>query len=279
MNQTGLTPYWGKKNKDESVKIVRVARRNSRSSNGSHIPGGTWKLAYADFMTAMMAFFLAMWLGSLDSGFIQGIRAYFTDPAAFRRSLKAGSIFVTNDSTLSFGDLPIGQPPARRTADMRQLEELMSRIRHRVLETGFPGKFEGRIEVVLTESGLRIELVETGKGDTYFAVGSATPAPAIRTALEVIGTEIAAVGNQIVVEGHTDARSYSGNGEYSNWELSVERANVARRILEKVGVDPKRIREVRGYADRQPRVSTDPYAPENRRVSILLLPARSSASR
>src|SRR5690606_40263987 len=71
-------------------------------------------------------------------------------------------------------------------------------------------------------------LVETGKGDTYFAVGSATPAPAIRTALEVIGTEIAAVGNQIVVEGHTDARSYSGNGEYSNWELSVERSEERR---------------------------------------------------
>lgn len=254
------------KRKQRSTRIVRVRRRSNKTSS-SH-GAQAWKLAFADFMTAMMLVFMALWLANTNDGAKQSIEGYFQDPVGFLKGTAAGS------AAISLGTPPAGSMAGQdrtlaREREQGLLEMVRERIRLRLLEHGLSDELEGLIELTLTDDGLRIELIEMGQGETFFELGSATPKPIAQRTLSLVAPELQDLPNDIVIEGHTDALPYSSDG-YTNWELSTDRANAARRTLSQHGVSPGRIVEVRGYADTQPRAANDRTAPSNRRVSILV---------
>jgi chemotaxis protein MotB len=253
----------GKKGKD--ARPIIVVRKKAHHA-GHH--GGSWKVAYADFVTAMMAFFLVMWILGMDSHTKDMIQGYFTNPVGFKKAYSAG------ENPLSMGNSPSNLDVRRiallaRDHQRVKFEEVREEIRRRLSEDGQLRALAGQVEIVVAREGLRIELLEAGEGDTFFASGSAAVTPAADRLLTTIAQSIAQLPNPVVIEGHTDAAPY-GNAGYTNWELSADRANAARRLLTAAGVESDRIAEVRGYADRDLRLPSTPLAPANRRVSILL---------
>ncbi len=248
----------------EGKKIIIVKKKHGEHEEH----GGAWKVAYADFVTAMMAFFLVMWIMGMDQGVKDMVEGYFSNPVGFKKAFSGGSNLLAQGTTPQNLDL-------RRT-------QLMTREHQRVefhkaaegIEEGLEkaGMLAGRdasVEVVVTDRGLRIELMETGEGEVFFEKASAELKPAIRGILDVIAPELQRLPNPVVVEGHTDALQF-GSTAYSNWELSVDRANAARRMLVRGGLSGDRVVEVRGYAARQPKNPEDLYDPRNRRISVLL---------
>ncbi|MBX6365962.1 MAG: OmpA family protein [Gemmatimonadetes bacterium] len=248
----------------ESRPIIVVRKK---AHHGGH-HGGSWKVAYADFVTAMMAFFLVMWILGMDSHTKDLIQGYFTNPVGFKKAYSSG------ENPLSMGNSPSNLDVRRiallaRDFQRVRFEQVREQIRRRLSDDAELRALAGQVEIVITREGLRIELLEAGEGNTFFATGSATVTPAAERLLVTIAESIADLPNPIVIEGHTDARPY-GSGAYTNWELSADRANAARRVLTAGGVDPERVTEVRGYADRDLRLPHAPLAAANRRVSILL---------
>lgn len=149
------------------------------------------------------------------------------------------------------------------------LAEVAGMIRANLEEAGLNDDIGAAVEFVMTEHGLRIEMMETGDGETFFERSSAELKPALRAVLGLVADGLSGVPNDIVVEGHTDARSFGG-AAYSNWELSVDRANAARRLLTLDGLPDRRFVEVRGHADRELKIPDAPRDPRNRRISVLL---------
>lgn len=246
-------------------KIIIVKKKKVRGG-GHH--GGSWKVAYADFVTAMMAFFLVMWIVGMDSDVKDLVQGYFNNPIGYRRAFGAGV------NPVSQGATPLPTEFRRMPLFVRQVEQRrFNAIRDGILQEleGLTGSedFGSQVEVVLTPDGLRIELVEAPGSGTFFALGSDQVQPAAQAALAVVAGRIGEIPNPVVIEGHTDAATF-GAGDYTNWELSTDRANAARRILQSQGLDPQRIQEVRGLADRHPRVPDNPLDPANRRVTILI---------
>ena len=244
-----------------------VVRKKKKVVGGHH--GGSWKVAYADFVTAMMAFFLVMWIIGMDEQTKQAIEGYFSNPVGYKRGYSAGA------SPLSSGNSPstVHKPPMRlviRAYETQRFQEVAQRLEERLREESSALGLGRMVEITVTEQGLRIELIEGGRGDTFFSLGSAVPTTRANDALRLIASELRGIPNPLVVEGHTDAVSYGAQTGYGNWELSSDRANAARRVLESAGVTPERIIGVRGLADRDLRVPTDPMDPRNRRISILL---------
>jgi chemotaxis protein MotB len=244
-----------------------IVKKVIKKAQGHH--GGSWKVAYADFVTAMMAFFLVMWILGMDENVRKAIEEYFSQPVGMRQGYASGA------SPLGMGNTPT---PLRlqqmrlvqRSAEESQFREIGKKIQAELEGPDGLGKIAAQIEVVIAEEGLRIELIEGGDGETFFAFGSAALQPAAERALTVIGRQlIPASSARIVVEGHTDAVPF-GSRRYSNWELSSDRAQAARRALEGSGVPPLRIEQIRGYADRHLRNPDDPLHPSNRRTTILL---------
>ncbi|HEY0970373.1 MAG TPA: flagellar motor protein MotB [Gemmatimonadales bacterium] len=245
-----------------------VVVRRKKVVGGAH-HGGSWKVAYADFVTAMMAFFLVMWIVGMDDQTKQAIEGYFSNPVGYKKGYSAGA------SPLSSGNSPatVRKPPLRlviRAYEQKMFAEVSQRLESRLDSAQSVLGLSTKVEVALTEQGLRIELIEGGRGDTFFALGSARMTPTAATALGIIASELRDLGNAIVIEGHTDAVSYGATASYTNWELSADRANAARRVLERGGVASDRIAAVRGLADRKLRNPGDPHDPANRRISILL---------
>lgn len=250
---------------EQPVKIIRVTRRKARH-HGSH--GGSWKIAYADFVTAMMAFFMVLWIIGMDSQMKKAIEAYFTDPIGTQRAYSNGA------SPISSGSSPASVPrPAVRLAaraSQRQLfDGVAARIQSRMEELGEKTGVGVNVEVYVDAAGLRIDLIESTEGESCFPFGSSIMKPAAERALRVVGAELRGVPNPLIIEGHTDAARF-GTAGYTNWELSADRANAARRVLESVGVASSRVQEVRGMADRQLRYPDRPLDPSNRRIAILL---------
>jgi chemotaxis protein MotB len=252
-----------------------IIKRVKKGGHGGH-HGGSWKVAYADFVTAMMAFFMVMWILGMDEHTRQAVEGYFTNPAGYKKGFGSGSSPIAN-----------GQTPARVA------ETQVKIIIHRAEEKAFgeaaekiKGKLDqakgslgnAKFEVTVTEEGLRIELIEDGPGDTFFPSGSANVKEGLREGIQLIASELVPLHNAVIVEGHTDATRYSSKAGYTNWELSADRANAARRILEESGLPAARIREVRGLADTRPRVPADPFAAQNRRISLMLPFSNSAVS-
>jgi chemotaxis protein MotB len=245
---------------------IIIVKKIKKAAHGHH--GGSWKVAYADFVTAMMAFFMVMWIVGLDDQTRKAIEEYFSHAAGAQHGMSSGA------SPLGKGPSPMSANDARlrfivHTAEQRSFQESANRLRAR-LDSLEGTLATASVEVTVGDNGLRIELIESGDGEHFFERGSATPRPAVLTVLAVIASELGSLQNPVIIEGHTDAARYVANASYTNWELSTDRANAARRILNSVGLGNDRITEVRGLADTRPRNATDPFAPENRRISLVL---------
>lgn len=248
-------------------KKIIIVKKKVMGGGGHH--GGSWKVAYADFVTAMMAFFMVMWILGMDDKTKLAIEGYFANPIGYKKGYGSGS------SALFAGSSPttIQRPSLKsiiRTSEQKSFEALREKILAKIAANDSLKMLHALVEVIVTKEGLRIELIESGKGDQYFALGSAAMKPATTEVLRLVGEELGQLQNPVILEGHTDAAKFGGSASYTNWELSADRANAARRVLQSVGVGDARLAEVRAYADTKLRVPTDPTAAANRRISILL---------
>jgi chemotaxis protein MotB len=244
---------------------VIIIKKKVHGHHGHH--GGAWKVAYADFVTAMMAFFLVMWIVGQSNPMKAGLARYFRDPGAFDSG--------KGDAQGLLPGAPEGiQPPGTPAADeavvaaRAVLEAAAERLRQTFEELPEFANLKDRIEIEVTPEGLRIELVDSSN-ESFFEVGQAGLRRETVDVLTVIAEELGRVPNRVAIEGHTDARAFTG-AAYGNWELSTERANAARRAMEEAGLDPDQIEGVRGFADRKLHFVNDPLDPRNRRVSIVV---------
>ncbi|NOT33310.1 MAG: OmpA family protein [Candidatus Eisenbacteria bacterium] len=251
-------------NKDREIP-VRIIIKKRGHAGGHH--GGAWKVAFADFMTAMFALFLVLWLVNQSSDVKSAIAGYFQDPLG--RADEFGSSILPGEGAQAAQVRPLS--PAD-VIDLRRnrLTRLSEELKHEL--EGVPELTEvmKNVEITLTNDGLQIELLEDSIG-VFFETGVPTPSARGQKAIAVLGEQLGKLPNPLRIEGHTDARPYSRSGPYGNWELSADRANAARRILTSNGVPAARIAEVRGLADRQPRDPEHPFAARNRRISILVM--------
>ncbi len=273
----------------ETPAPVIVRRMRKGDDHGAH-HGGAWKIAYADFVTAMMAFFLLMWLlGSTSKYDKQGIEDYFNTPlssllggnqgdAAARPSVVQGGGRDISDTRPGDGRKSQTQPtppttaaPTVAPADAARLEQLKAKLTALIEQSPALKAFKDQIRISITNEGLRIEIVDS-QNRPMFASGSSKLQPYAVTILTQIGAALNDVDNRISIAGHTDAVPYTaGPDGYSNWELSSERANAARRALVAGGMHGEKLLQVRGLADVLPLNSKVVDEPTNRRISILVL--------
>jgi chemotaxis protein MotB len=233
----------------ETAPIIVIKKKKG---HGAH-HGGAWKVAYADFVTAMMALFIVLWLLNASKQVQEAVGGYFKDPRGTAK--RVGSNKNGSDTYV-----------ALKKEDMSKLkEELLQSIHHLDPQD----KLKNQIEITVTAEGLRIELMESPKG-TFFELGSTEPTQALKDLLRVLAGELGKLPNKISIEGHTDSMMYSAKRNYDNWDLSTNRANEARRLMVAEGVREEQISQVRGFADRQPRLPQHPEDPSNRRVSLIV---------
>jgi chemotaxis protein MotB len=223
-----------------------------KSGHGGH-HGGAWKVAYADFVTAMMALFIVLWLLSSSKPVQEAVGGYFRDPTG--NSNKLGSDMQGTGESFSVSK-----------DNMTQLKEELQKTMRRVPDFD---KMKNHIDMTITSEGLRIELMESATS-TFFDNGSPAPNADGKEILIALSKELGMLPNNIAVEGHTDSKPYSGKNNYSNWELSVDRANAARRLMQQNGIRADQIMQVRGFADQRLRKVDDPLDPSNRRVSLIV---------
>jgi len=259
-------------NKDREIP-VRIIYRRKGVGHGHH--GGAWKVALADFMTAMFALFLVLWLVNQSSDVKSAIAGYFQDPLG--RADEFGSSILPGEGAQASSARPLD--PAQ-VIEMRRdrLQMMAEHLRERLEETPNLSEVRQFVEIELTDDGLRVQLLEDSSG-VFFETGSATPSPRGQEILAMLGSELAALTYMVRIEGYTDARPYPGASAYTNWELSADRANMARRILTAHGLPAAQVSQIRGLADRELHNPADPYAASNRRITITMLLIESRAPR
>jgi chemotaxis protein MotB len=268
-----------------------IIKKIKKGGHGAH--GGAWKIAYADFVTAMMAFFLLMWLlGSTAEGDKKGIADYFNSP--LKLSLMGGATGSGDSSsvvkgggtdlTRTSGQVKAGDVEAQRRtlqlkalkaeqkrAEAARLEVLKERVEEALAASPKLAAMKSQIRLDMTRDGLRIQIVDE-QNRAMFDSGSAVVKPYMRELLQEIGAVLAEVPNKLTLEGHTDAQPFgAGERGYSNWELSSDRANASRREINAGGLPEDRVLLVQGHASS---VLFDPSAPDspvNRRISIIVM--------
>ncbi|MBN8509963.1 MAG: flagellar motor protein MotB [Burkholderiales bacterium] len=268
-----------------------IVKRIKKGGHGHH--GGAWKIAYADFVTAMMAFFLLMWLlGSTTDGDKKGIADYFQSPlkiALLASGSGAGDASHVikgggEDMSRSAGQVKYGDIEAQRKtvnlqalkaeqirAERARLEQLKAQVQERIGDNARLAGLSSQIKLDMTRDGLRIQIVDE-QGRPTFASGSAVVLPHMRELLREIGAVLGEVPNRLTLEGHTDAAAFAGgDAGYSNWELSADRANASRRELHAGGLPDDRVLRVQGLAASLPFEPKDRFAPANRRISIIVM--------
>ena len=259
---------------EEKAQQPIIIKKKKGGHGGHH--GGAWKVAYADFVTAMMAFFLVMWIVGLSDEIRQNVAAYFRDPIGFSEG--GGSKGVIDGGDGPFENKQSGKSIikdlTRREKEAEvweSLKEVSRNIPQKLETTQAFAMLKDQIEIELTSDGLRVQLIEATKDKSFFASGSADMKEEGVAILTAISSEIAKLPYQVVVEGHTDNRTFGEGSDYTNWELSADRANTARRVMLAAGMAQERIKEIRGFAANQPRFTDDPSNPANRRVAIIVL--------
>jgi chemotaxis protein MotB len=230
---------------------ILVIKRKKKGHGGHH--GGAWKVAYADFVTAMMALFIVLWLMSADKEIQESISVYFSNPSGPGKLTGTAAALIGNGI-----ELP--------KDDMKKLAEKIKQALKAV--PNFPN-LKDHVEITITADGLRIELLETEAG-MFFESGRPQPTPGGSELLATLAAELGKMPNNILIEGHTDAKPFGGDGVYSNWELSSDRANSARKLMQGHGLRPEQVAQVRGYADRQLRHPEDPESASNRRITVIV---------
>lgn len=239
--------------KSDQLLVQPIVVRKKVVHGGHH--GGAWKVAYADFVTAMMALFIVLWLMNTSSQVKKAIAGYFRDPSGHSAQNGSGQSGATEN-------IGIGKD------DMGKLKE---KLEAAIRQTPDVAKLKDQVQMTVTGEGLRIELLESAVS-TFFETGNAQPTPAGKEMLELLAAELGKLPNKLSVEGHTDAKPYASampNG-YSNWELSTDRANESRKLIQQAGVRPNQVADVRGFADQRLRRPDDPFSASNRRVSIVV---------
>jgi len=224
--------------------------------SGHH--GGAWKVAYADFVTAMMALFIVLWLMNTSDNVKKAIAGYFRDPSGHGASQGSGQAGVGEG--VGVGKQDMSRLKDKLDAAMKQTPQL--------------AKLRNQVQMTVTGEGLRVELLESDVG-TFFESGNAQPSRTGEDMLRMMAAELGKLPNHMLVEGHTDARPITSRTGYSNWELSADRANSARKLMQQSGLRADQVTEVRGYADQRLRKPENPTDASNRRVSIIVkyLPA------
>ncbi|GAB3266846.1 flagellar motor protein MotB [Chitinimonas naiadis] len=259
---------------DDSQRPI-VVKKIKKGGHGHH--GGAWKIAYADFVTAMMAFFLLMWLlGSATKGELRGISEYFQNP--LKVAMSGGSGAGDSTSVLQGGGLDLSRKAGayRRSPEQgesRKLEDLKKKLEDAIKNTatGKLAQYKDQILLDITPEGLRVQIIDQ-QNRPMFKSGSAQMESYAGDILKEISTILNDVPNRLSLSGHTDAAGFStGDKSYSNWELSADRANASRRQLLTGGMDAGKILRVVGLADSVPFDTENPANPVNRRISIIVL--------
>lgn len=243
--------------KEHSVRFIRkkiyIAKHH----------GGAWKVAYADFVTAMMALFIVLWISSQSIIIKEHVSKYFIDPIGYTQKVKAGISPVKMNSN------PVPKPVGKIDDEKALFTKLAEKIKNELSKKIQLDKLKNQITIEIVKEGMRIELLES-RDAFFFDIGTAKMKPEAEEILSVLGSAIGKLPNHLILEGHTDSRPYAATDGYTNFELSSDRANTARRILIGKGVDEEHIDQVRGYANRMLRNTNDPYDIKNRRISIIV---------
>ncbi len=267
-----------------------IIRRKKKGGHGGH-HGGMWKIAYADFVTAMMAFFLLMWLlGSVSQADLNGIADYFNQPlkvamAGGSSSGQSNSVIVGgSEISLQSKQMRSGSTQREPDRDARiryeaaeraRLEVLKQKLESVIFDSEALRPFKNQILLDLTDEGLRIQVVDA-QNRPMFDVGKTVLKDYSQAILVELARALNGVENRLSLSGHTDSSLYSsGNAGYSNWELSADRANAARRAMLAAGTQPNKILRVVGLADSVPFDAQDATSPSNRRISIVVMNRRS----
>jgi chemotaxis protein MotB len=299
-----------------------IVKKIKKVAAGHH--GGAWKVAYADFVTAMMAFFLLLWLlNAVTEEQKKGIAAYFRPTLAVQNTSATFTILTGqaqpmddmsggasqesenedeeqamqqapatgegdrpqsldgenpdigagNEPQPGKGDKPVDLAEAEaavKASEQKQLEQIKEDIKNAIQEDPELKELQKNLKIDQTEDGIRIQLLDQEK-ISMFPSGSAAMNPRSMELLEKVAEVVKTLPNKIEISGHTDAKPYVGGHNYTNWELSADRANASRRVLVSAGISPDRLLMIKGRADTDPFVKTDPFDPQNRRISIVLL--------
>ena len=281
----------------KGAKVI-IKKVRKRDHGGGH--GGSWKVAYADFVTAMMAFFLLLWLLSMVSPEKRArLAEYFKFFAIFDKSgtsMMEGNMSLVGETSGESPKVPEemgsrkeevrpaqGQTQMPTPAPQQDMQSMEQQLQQKALDQSKEALMEkikreiekklaelkDQVIIDIFEGGVRIQLVDKDK-KPMFPLASAEPTEDARKILRVIADNIKGVDNRIAIEGHTDSLSYS-SGKFTNWELSTERASAARKELERDGMSPDRLTRVAGYAATDPLIPENPADPRNRRISIMLM--------
>jgi chemotaxis protein MotB len=215
--------------------------------------GGAWKVAYADFVTAMMALFIVLWLMNSSKQVQEAVGGYFKDPTGTAKMVGSDKAGSGENFTLSKDDMPKLKEELQKAT--RQLPNFDALKNH--------------IQMTISSEGLRIELSESEAG-TFFDSGSAQPTPSGKEILALLAKQLGQLPNKIFIEGHTDAKPFGRGGTFTNWELSTNRANQCRQLMQAGGVRTDQVSQVRGFADQSLRDPQHPEDPRNRRISVIV---------
>lgn len=231
-------------------KPIIVIRKKGRHG-GCH--GGAWKVAYADFVTALMSLFIVLWLMNTSQKIRQAVAGYFNDPRG--KTSETGTDRSGSNDNLALTESNIANLKQKIEEAIRRRNDLKA--------------LQNQIQITITPEGLRIELLETRDG-TFFDTGSARLNRNGEELLEMLAAQLGEIPNRISIEGHTDAQPYASADGYGNWELSTDRANAARKLMQNSGLRKDQVSQVRGYADQKLRVPENPMDPSNRRISLIV---------
>ncbi|HYA17799.1 MAG TPA: flagellar motor protein MotB [Bryobacteraceae bacterium] len=233
------------------VQPVVIIKRKKRPHGGHY--GGAWKVAYADFVTAMMSLFIVLWLLSSSDQVRRAVGGYFTDPRGSGKDVGNGLRGAGGESL---------------TVNKDDMSKLRDKLALAIKDSPALQKIRDQVLFTVTSEGLRIEMLE-GEKSTFFESGNAQPTEFGKDLLGKLAEEIGKLPNTVMIEGHTDSRLYGGQ-DYSNWELSADRANSARRWMQRHGMRSDQVKQVRGYADESPRTGVAPDDPSNRRITVII---------
>jgi len=233
-----------------TTRPIIIVRK--KAGHGGH-HGGAWKVAYADFVTAMMALFIVLWLMNSSKQVQEAVGGYFKDPSGTSKMVGTDQRGSGENFTLT-------------KDNMTRLKEQLQKAVRKMNDFD---KLKNQIQMTVTAEGLRIELLESAKG-TFFESGNARPNDDGKALLVLLAQELGKLPNKLSIEGHTDSKPYAKTGEYGNWELSSDRANSARRLMQENGVREDQVAQVRGFADQRLRTPGNPLDPANRRISLIV---------
>jgi len=234
----------------ENTRPIIILKK--KGGHGGH-HGGAWKVAYADFVTAMMSLFIVLWLLNSSKQVQEAVGGYFKDPTGTSKKVGSNMAGSGENFTLTKDNMP----------------QLKDQLELKIHQMDSFDKLKNHIEMTVTADGLRIELLESASG-TFFESGRPELNTDGRGMLVALSQELAKLPNKISIEGHTDSKPYASSGNYTNWELSTDRANAARRLMQTSVVGPGQVTQLRGFADQRLRKLDDPLDASNRRVSLIV---------